>query len=512
MPTHYPHTPHTRHTPQTLEAVVLTDFIQQRFERTASESHARQLYRILRHGILDGSLPAGLRLPPSRQLATGLKIARNTVVHVYEHLTAEGYLRAGVGKGTFVSDTTPSRVVTRQTPQPGQLSQRGVELSRRGGEICFRAGHSRKQWGAFVPGVPDVTQFPHEIWGRLERALWRRPRPELLTYSVGPGYGPLREVLAQYLRVSRGVHCQPEQVFITNGTHQSLHLVAHLLGDVGDTAWFEEPGYWGARSVLSASGIVCRPIAVDDEGMNPQQTHLQPAPRFIFVSPSHQFPLGVVMSLARRRQLLEFARATGAWVIEDDYDSEFRYGGAPLSSLQGLDNHGHVLYLGTLSKTLFPGLRVGYMVVPQALVESFNVGLAELYREGQLATQSVLATFIENGHFATHVRKVRSLYGERRAALIDVIGRAFGTQLEVIGSDAGLHLVLALPGQVDDRLVVTRALERDVATRPLSLYYMDAAQARKGLLLGYACVPEEEIERNFSVLESIIGRALQDAQ
>jgi GntR family transcriptional regulator/MocR family aminotransferase len=498
--------PLDRHAPPA--SSVVSDFVRRRFERKSPEPDTRQMFRILRLGILDGTLPTGFRLPPTRQLAGELEIARNTVIYVYEQLASEGYVRAGVGRGTYVSDTKPLGITPDAPARRGSLSQRGSGLSRRGVEIYGQAGASRQQWGAFVPGVPDVTEFPHAVWGRIARSLWRRPPPELLTYSVGPGHRPLREALVHYLRSAQDVQCEPDQLIITTGTHQSLHLLAHLLGDPGDVAWFEEPGYWGARSVLCATGIECRPIPVDDEGMNPRPEHLQPPPRFIFVSPSHQYPLGSVMSLARRRQLLEYARITGAWVVEDDYDSEFRYGGRPLASLQGLDRNEQVFYLGTLSKIVYPGLRIGYMVVPRDMVESFTVALADLYREGQLATQSILATFIEDGHFTSHIRRMRGIYGARRAKLIEAIGSQFGDRLEVIGSDAGLHLVLALPPHVDDRALVARAMDEGIATRPLSIFYKDRQNARGGLLLGYACVREQDIPVKFARLAQVIRSAL----
>ncbi|CDY79782.1 Putative GntR-family regulatory protein and aminotransferase near polyamine transporter [Caballeronia glathei] len=250
------------------------------------------------------------------------------------------------------------------------------------------------------------------------------------------------------------------------------------------------------------------PIPVDSEGLNPLEPDMQEPPRLALVTPSHQYPLGMVMSLARRRTLLEFARQHDVWIIEDDYDSEFRYGSRPLASLQGLDEAGQVIYVRSLGKMLYPGLRMGYMVVPEPLVDTFRTGIAELYREGQLMQQAVLTEFIMDGYLTSHVRRMRTLYGERRQLLIDAITAHFGDTLEVMGDEAGLHLVLGLPEGTDDRAVAAAALEAGVVTRPLANYYVEQASARPGLMLGYACVPNEQIEPAFRTLARVIEASM----
>ncbi|VWC33419.1 DNA-binding protein [Burkholderia ubonensis] len=367
---------------------------------------------------------------------------------------------------------------------------------------------SKRQGGAFMPGVPDVSRFPARVWTRLHNKYWRRLRPDLLTYAPGGGLALLREALADYLRTSRSVRCAPEQIVITTGIHQSIDLAVRLLTDPGDVIWTEDPCYWGVRSVLNVSGLTTRPIPVDDEGIAPSAADLAEPPKLMLVTPSHQYPLGMVMSLARRRMLLEYARQHRCWIIEDDYDSEFRYGSRPLASLQGLDTAGQVIYVGSFGKTLFPGLRVGYLVAPEPLADSFATASAELYREGQLLQQAVLAEFIAEGHFVSHIRKMRTLYGQRREMLLDAVARRYGDALPAAGSDAGLHLVTRLPDGVDDRAVAQAALARNIVVRPLSGYYADPARAASGLLLGYACVPEEEIAPAFATLaEAIDERA-----
>ncbi|MFC3626667.1 PLP-dependent aminotransferase family protein [Vogesella amnigena] len=482
---------------------LLGDLLQQQFNRGSSEANNQQLYRLLRDAMLQEQLPPGLRLPSSRQLATELGVARNTVIHVYERLAAEGYVSAGVGQGTFVLDTRPDRLVALEHAQPATPAQAQAAISARGQALVAQAGAAERQWGAFMPGVPEVRTFPARIWMRLQNRQWRKPQPDLLTYAVGPGLPALRQQLADYLRSSRGVRCSPEQIIVTNGTHAAMQLVSLLLADSGDKAWVEDPGYWGVHSVWRSAGLDTIPVAVDEQGLQLDEGMPQGVPRLIYVSPSHQYPLGAVMSLARRRRLLAYARRNNCWIVEDDYDSEFRYGRPPLPSLQGLDAHGRVIYLATFSKVIYPGLRLAYMVVPEALVESFQTGLSELYRGGQYLTQAVLADFIAEGHFVAHIRRMRQLYARRRQALLAAIRQHFGERLPIHDGAAGLHLVLGLPPGSNDLAVCEQAMRAGVLTRPLSQYYRGAAP-QPGLLLGYAHVDEADIERHFATLAQVI--------
>ncbi|MFQ6707169.1 PLP-dependent aminotransferase family protein, partial [Bordetella pertussis] len=385
-------------------------------------------------------------------------------------------------------------------------------LSRRGTKLVREASASDRQWGAFVAGVPDVSLFPRAVWQRLQSRRWRQAPPELLTYAYGAGYMPLRRALAEHLRLSRSVKCDADQIVVTSGIHQAVSVLARLLGDNGNTAWMENPGYWGARSTLMACGITPVAVAVDDEGMAPSAQQLQDPPRFIFVTPSHQYPLGMVMSLARRRMLLDYAHKRGAWIVEDDYDSEFRFDGRPIASLQGLDQHDRVLYLGTFSKTLFPGIRLAYMVLPKPLAGHVATGLSELYREGRLMDQAVLADFIEGGHYATHIRRVKQRYAARQALLREAVTRAFGADWPISTHEAGLHLVMRLPDGTDDLGISIAARTLGLHARPLSRYYASEQDARPGLLLGYACVPEEEIEPAFERLVQVITPALEHVE
>ena len=485
----------------------LPDFLLQRIDRATGGPVNRQIYQVLRAAILTHQLPAGLQLPSSRELARELAMSRNTVTHAYEQLIAEGYLETRAGAGTFIADTVPDQIVDVCHNSRSDNDQAGhVGMSNRGAQLIRRAGVSPLQWGAFMPGVPDVTQFPNKIWSRLQNKHWRRSRADLLTYDQGGGYLPLREAIAEYLRVSRSVNCRTGQIIITTGIHQSIDLAAKLLGEHGDLAWVEEPCYWGTRSVCQSLGIEPVPIPVDAEGMQVPQADASQPPRFIFVTPSHQYPLGTVMSLSRRRLLLEYAAAHKAWIMEDDYDSEFRYGSRPLASLQGLDTHDRVLYMGTFSKTTFPGLRIGFLVVPEALSQAFTTGHSELYRGGQVFMQAILADFMTQGYFASHIRRMRVLYGERLRLLQQAVEHHFGDAIDFSDGDAGLHLALHLPRACDDVAISNEARAAGIITRPLSGYYMQPASARRGLMLGYACVPNEQIAPAFDKLAGIIKR------
>lgn len=469
----------------------------------------RALYDCLRQAILDGSLPASSRLPPSRDLASELKVSRNTVMHAYEQLLVEGYLRTLTGSGTFVADVVPDNVLWSRTRTSSRQNAANdarsraaspIQLSKRGHDLVKNASASTTQWGAFVPGVPDVTEFPHRKFDQISARLWRNPPAELLSYSSGGGHPELRRALATHLRQARSVNCDPDQILITEGVHQAVDLIARLLGDPNDKVWVEEPGYWGIRSVLTINGMQVEAVPVDAEGLAPEVRHHEHPPKLIFVTPSHQYPLGAVMSLRRRLALLEYASKRSSWIVEDDYDSEFRFSGHPIPSLQGLVPDAPVIYIGTFSKTLYPGLRIAYMVLPKGLAPAFCTARLELYREGHLMTQATLAEFIDAGHYSAHIRRMRLIYSSRRAALITLVQKWLGPGwLHPNDSNAGLHLVLSLPNWMNDVQVARAALERGVVVRPLSRYYAGGS-AESGLLLGFACLTEKQMLEPFAIL------------
>ena len=496
-----------------LRETLLADVLLHELDRGGATALSRQVYEIVRQLILSGALKAGDKLPASRSLAKDSGLSRNTLLSAYEHLHAEGYVVCTTGSGTYVSDTVPSNLDLGAEPVdlPAASAPAHLTLSCRGLELVRNAQASSSQWGAFVPGVPDVSLFPFEVWQRLLKRHWKNPSPELLSYAYGAGHYGLRKALSDYLRLARAVRSEPDQIIITNGIHQSISLLATLLADSGQSAWVENPSYWGARTVLRSTGLHTIPVDVDSEGMAPTPEQLSRPPHLVFVTPSHQYPLGCVMSLARRRMLLEYAYRHRCWIIEDDYDSEFRFDGQPIASLQGLDNHDRVIYLGTFSKTLYPGMRMGYMVLPKSLCSHFAVGISDLYREGRLIDQAVLADFIDQGHYATHIRRMKTQYARRQSLLREAIHEVFGEHWPISTREAGLHLVLHLPEGVDDVGIALAARSLNIVVRPLSRYY-SAGPAKPGLLFGYASVAEDQIKPLFQRLVQVITPALEHVQ
>ncbi len=472
----------------------------------------RQIYEVMRDAVLRGVWAAETKLPSSRELAADTQLSRNTVLHAYQQLLAEGYIVARAGSGTFVSDTLPDTAAARKAaprPEGGRRASSTLQLSSRAQLLLQDAALSGSPSGAFALGVSDTSTFPHATWARLIAKRWRYPSQELLNYAHSGGYLPLREALAEHLRLARSVNCTADQIVLTTGIQQSMALVSYVFTDVGDRVWTEEPGYRGARNLLRACGLETVPIPVDEEGLAPRERDLAAPPRLAYVTPSHQFPLGMVMSLARRRMLLDYAHRHGVWILEDDYDSEFRFEGRSLASLQGLDEHERVLYMGSFSKSLFPGIRVGFIVLPGTLAERCAAGYAELYRDGQLVQQAALADFMEGGHYATHIRRTRRLYANKQSILREAIVKRFGDALPISTHEAGLHLVLHLPEGCDDVLLCEQAGAEGVVVRPLSRHYLQRQGARKGLLLGYAGAGDRQIRPAFDKLARLIEKMMR---
>lgn len=346
---------------------------------------------------------------------------------------------------------------------------------------------------AFRPGIPALDAFPIDAWGQLAGRRWRSIPPTVLTYSEARGYPPLREAIAEYLQHSRGVRCTADQVIIVSGTQQAITLTAQVLLDPGDGVWMEDPGYPRAKGAFRWAGAALRPVPLDDQGLDLEAARTIDADaRLAYVTPSHQYPLGITMSLRRRLKLLEWAKQSAAWILEDDYDSEYRYVGRPIAALQGLDDAGRVIYVGTFSKVLYPALRLAYLVVPPRLVEAFAAARTLVDRCPPLIQQMVLTDFLEEDHFERHIRRMRSLYAARQSVLIDAVRDTLGDRLQIGSDEAGLHLVGLLERGVDDR-AVSRALERrDIIAPPLS-FYASRPLERGGLVLGYAAVDEDTI-------------------
>lgn len=432
-----------------------------------------------------------MRLPSTREMAKGLMVSRNTVKNAYDQLLAEGYLEGHVGSGTYVTKLLPDNLLhTGIIPRRAlQLSQNGRGFSRRGTVLTsmpISASLDPIKVRPFCPGIPAFDTFPAKTWSRSMAKYWHQPSSELLGCGDPAGYWPLREAIATYLGAARAVQCSPHQVIITSGKQQALDLLARVLLDPGDAAWIEDPCCMGARAALIGAGASLIPVPVDEEGVDVSTGEAEcPNARLAYVSPSHQYPLGVTMSLARRLSLLEWAGRAGAWVLEDDYDSEYRYAGRPLPALQGLNQEGRVIYIGTFSKVMFPSLRIGYMVVPSDRIAHYVTARALLSRFSPIIEQAVLADFINEGHFARHVRRMRMLYKERQQTLIEALKRETSRVIEAQANEAGLHLIGWLPEGVSDVEVSERAAHYGVDTQPLSAFSL-RRDGRGGLILGYA--------------------------
>ncbi len=485
-----------------LSELLLTE-INQLAARSKLPLH-RQLYEALRRTILNGKLQAGQRLPSSRDLMQDLNMSRNTVVAALNQLSVEGYLDSRVGSGTYVNQNLPQsskKQGLRTCPAPEKLSQRGQALS-----DTFCAVDLEVQ--PFTPGIADFSAFPLALWQRLQNKHWRMAYPDMLDYSSAGGYGPLRRAITDYLRVFRSVPVDIEQVVVTSGTQESLSLCAQLLADPQDTVWLEDPAYWGAVKAFMATGLRLHGIAVDNQGLAPQDADQIAPPKLIYVTPSHQYPTGAVMSLERRQQLLALARRHQAWVLEDDYDSEFRFSGPPISSLAGLDTQGQVIYLGSFSKVLYPGLKLGYMVVPKNLAAAFKRAHYDLNRPGQMPVQAALAEFIDMGHFASALRRARQSYSQRRQCLLTALQPCLGKHACITGAEQGLHLCLRLPNTLDDRALAQRLRQQGLVVRPLSSYCLSRHDL-KGLVIGYGYAPLAEIEHFGPLLAQALQAELQ---
>ena len=474
-----------------------------------------QLAEALRTSILQGQLRPGGRLPSTRLLATEFGVSRNTVMNAYAQLLNEGYLEARVGSGTCVARSLPNEVPPiivatphassrSGTPRRNVLSLSGRHLARAPTRVLSGPGVARP----FASGQPDVSLFPFKLWARLLARRWRRPERGLTEHGDAAGYRPLREAIAAYLRTARAVRCEADQVLVVNGSQQALDLSARILLRPGDKAVIEEPGYPGARTAFAAAGAALSPLPVDEDGADIRGYRgSNRRPRLIFVTPSHQYPLGVTMTVARRLALLDWARRSGAWILEDDYDSEFRYRARPLPSMQGLDGTGQVIYMGSFSKTLFASLRLGFLVLPPSLVEPFQRARAVVDGHSPITEQVALAEFIEDGHFGRHIRRMRALYEERQTVLLEAAQRNLDGLLDVRPADGGMHLLGWLPKGVADFSASRRAADFDVVVKSLSLCSMRPRKmSRGGLLLGYAALTPEQIRDGAERLAKALAR------
>lgn len=476
-------------------------------DRRGGKPLHKQIYEAFCAAIVGRNLRAAQKVPSTRALALELKVSRIPVLTAYSQLLAEGYFETRSGSGTFVTSSLPDQSISvgqRGVASPKVHSRHRLVSKRSALVPALKWPPWLNRWGAFIVGQLALEHFPFRVWASLVNRHIRSVRINSLHYSDPMGSESFRGAIAQYLRTARAVNCEASQIMIVSGSQQALELTARVLLDPGDEVWFEEPGYRLARNVFALAGCRIVPVPVDAEGMD-VVTGIKRSrrARAAFVTPSHQFPLGVTMSASRRLQLLDWAHRSTSWIIEDDYDNEYRYETMPVASLQGLDSESRVIYIGTFSKTLFPSLRVGYVVIPPDLIQRFvavrntmDVCPPHLY-------QVVLEDFIREGHLARHIRRTRLLYSERRNILVEAIRNEFGTRMEVLGADAGVHIVTTLAKGLFDRPVSEAAARKDLWLWPLSSCYVGRAP-RQGFILGFGSTMPKQIPNAVRRLREVV--------
>ena len=478
-----------------------------RFDRNDPAAISVQLAGALRKLILSGQLSAGHRLPSSRTFAREQGVSRTTAVNVYEQLTSEGLIQSRVGAGAFVSDAVererPPVPVAVPSPMKGSTPPRLARLSLDASEQFFPRIDHPDVPRPFVTGTPAYDQFPMALWARLSAQYWRRSRSLVLGYSDAAGLPELRQAIATHLWANRGISCSPEEVFIFNGAQDALNRIGQMLLNPGDKVWFENPGHIGARNSLISNGASLVPVPVDEEGIDVTAgLALSEQFRLAFVTPAGQHPLGMSMSIGRRLELLAAAERCGAWILEDDFNGELHYSGYPAPTLKSIDQTGRVIYVGSFSKVMFAALRIGYVVAPPELAEVFRRVAGATMQGVPASLQSVMATFISEGHFATHIRRMRRVYAERQNALISAAAEHLQGLLDVRPATAGLQTVGFLADGLDDAEVARRAGERGIILSPFSRLAL--APAGRGLIMGFGAVPPRATEKSVAELGELL--------
>ncbi|MCK6452801.1 MAG: PLP-dependent aminotransferase family protein [Alphaproteobacteria bacterium] len=461
----------------------------------------------MRDLMLSGAIAAGARLPSSRTLARDLGLSRTTVIDAFDRLIAEGLVESRVGAGSFVSNVLNAERPHKPVPVGKARPALKPSLSRAMGWAVDRfSDRPRLPYAprAFVTALPAFDAFPMAQWARVAAKHWRGRREEVMGYGEPCGHPRLREAIAAHLRANRGIACDRAQIFVVAGAQQAFNLIGTVLLNPGDKVWFENPGAIGARNGLLAAGAELVPVPVDGEGLRVEEG-LERAPEFrlVFVTPSHHQPLGHVMSLERRLALLRSAEEAGAWIVEDDYDGEFFFGRRPLPTLKSVDRTGQVIYVGTFSKSLFPALRLGFMLVPPSLVDTFEKVSSAFVQGVPSSLQAMVAEFMDEGCFATHIRRMRRTYEERHAALCDAADRALGGLLDVMRADSGLHTIGRLPAHLSEIAVARAAAGRGIVVSPIARFSIEPAPVN-GLVLGFGGVKPAEIRGGIAVLREVL--------
>jgi GntR family transcriptional regulator/MocR family aminotransferase len=470
----------------------------------------RQIYDAYRAAIAGRNLRPGQAIPSTRALASELGISRIPVLTAYEQLLAEGYFESRVGAGTMVSSSLPEQAPPRAfTGARESHTHSGARPVARRSSLLARLQQApwAHGWGPFGIGQLAFEHFPFQVWSKLVARHCRMLSVGDLHYGDPLGLADFRETIAAHLRTARAVRCEAWQIMVVSGSQQALEISARVLLDPGSAVWVEEPGYRFARDLLTLAGCRLIPVPVDNEGLDVAAglARCRKA-RAAYVTPSHQYPLGATMSASRRLQLLDWAQSAGSWIIEDDYDSEYRYENMPIASLQGLDRNSRVIYIGTFSKVLFPSLRLGYIVIPQDLITRFRTVRVALDLSPPQLYQAVLADFIREGHFARHLRRMRQVYGERRRALAEALRDQLDCVQEVMGGGTGLHLTAILKKGNSDRTISASAARRNLWAAPLSAAYL-GEPAKQGLVLGFGSTRVEEIPQAVSKLRALCASA-----
>ena len=474
---------------------------------------ATQLYDSLRCHIAEGTLAAGVRMPSTRTLCGELGLSRTTVASAYDQLKSEGYLTSAEKSGTFVADLLPEKLAWStqlhyDRPEDGR--QLEADLATRFNENLPKQRERTSRALPFNPGIPAVFEFPSQTWIRIMRPILSQLAPNGIARCPAEGAIELREEVARYLASNRGVTCTPEQVLIISGTRQALTLIMMALANPGDSGWVEDPGYPGISRVYDLFRVATAPVPVDNQGIV-VKAGIERAEnaKFAYVTPARQAPLGHTMSIRRRIELLNWAYASDSFILEDDYDGEYRFGGHPAPSLQSLDPDGRVFYFGTFSKTVLPSLGIGYLVVPTRYVDVFRNLLDAITRPPSLAAQLTMAEFMSSGLFEAHIRKMRTLYLSRQNALESELTKTMSDLLETVVLNAGLHLIGYLPEGCDDAQVARRAKDLGLLPRPLSDYTYQE-RLRPGLLIGFSNIAEEAMPRTARVLRRAIEACLPE--